>query len=181
MLTMATSNSFGGGVELNSGRLRAGTSSAFGSGTLAMTGGQLSSNSTTARSLPNGYILSGSLTLGDTVDTGGITLLGGGSLAGNTTIDVPTATTVNQVLGGVLTDGAGSFSLTKRGSTGVLVLSGANTYDGGTFIEEGRVNIRPHFWGEIMVWRAQVELRPLSLEATRKPGRSRPAIEAWRR
>jgi autotransporter-associated beta strand protein len=141
MLTVSTSNTFAGGVTLNSGRLRAGTSSALGSGTFTMTGGQFSSDSTAARSLANASVVSGSLTLGDATDTGGITLLGGCTLAGNTTIDVPTATTISQVLGGVLTDGAGSFSLTKRGITGVLVLSGANTYDGGTFIEGGRVNI----------------------------------------
>jgi fibronectin-binding autotransporter adhesin len=55
MLTVATSNTYSGGVTLDAGRFRAGSGSALGSGTFTMTGGQLSSDSTTARSLANGH------------------------------------------------------------------------------------------------------------------------------
>ena len=42
---------------------------------------------------------------------------------------------------GTITDGANSFSVTKE-LTGTLILGAANTYDGGTFVNQGIVNIQ---------------------------------------
>ena len=140
MLTITASNTFAGGTTLNAGRLRVGSATALGSGVITLAGGQLSSDSTTARTLANGLALSGSIILGDATNTGALTINGAATLLGNATIDVPTGTSIAHILGGALTDGAGSFSLIKEGSTGILVLNGANTYDGGTIINGGRVN-----------------------------------------
>jgi fibronectin-binding autotransporter adhesin len=43
----------------------------------------------------------------------------------------------NLTVGAVISDGASSFSLTKTGSGGRLILTKSNTYDGGTFVEAG--------------------------------------------
>lgn len=52
---------------------------------------------------------------------------------------LPTTTTAAVLtLGGVIDDGAGSFSVTKQGPS-IATLSGANTYDGGTVIDDGRI------------------------------------------
>jgi autotransporter-associated beta strand protein len=139
-LTITAANTFAGGATLNAGRLRVGSATALGAGNLTLAGGQLSSDSTTSRTLANSLALSGSIILGDATDTGALTINGAATLLGNTTIDVPTGSTIAHTLGGALTDGAGSFSLTKEGLSGILALNGANTYDGGTFINGGRVN-----------------------------------------
>lgn len=61
---------------------------------------------------------------------------GGGSmvLAGNNDWNVATGKTLT--VGSVIDDGAGSFGLTQSGA-GTIILSGANTYDGGTTVSGG--------------------------------------------
>ena len=138
MLSMSTANTFSGGATLTSGRLRIGNTLTLGTGAITITGGQLSSIDTATRTMANGAVMSGSFILGDATNTGGITLNGASTLAGNTIIDVPSAST--HTFGGAITDGASSFSLTKLGTTSTLALNGANTYDGGTAIDGGRIN-----------------------------------------
>jgi filamentous hemagglutinin family protein len=62
----------------------------------------------------------------------GITLTGEGR--------IDTANGTKLSYGGVITDGSGSFRLTKAGG-GTLVLGGVNTYDGGTVINGGTLSI----------------------------------------
>lgn len=139
-LTLSTANSFLGGVMLSGGKIRVGNATALGAGALTMTtGAQLSSDGTTARTLANPLILSGALVFGNATDTGALTLSGATTLAGNTTIEAPTLLGVNQTFSGVITDGASSFQLTTKGTTASVALSAANTYDGGTLIESGRI------------------------------------------
>ena len=139
-LTLTTTNSFTGGTVLNAGRLRLGNASALGSGPLTINGGSVSASDTTARTFPVAVVIHAPFTLGDATDSGGLTFSGGGTLTANTVITVPTAATVGHAINGVLTDGAGSFSITKEGATGSLTLSGANTYDGGTTVSAGRIS-----------------------------------------
>jgi len=61
-LALVGNNTFSGGVTLSSGTLRAGSNSALGDGTLTFSGGRLSSDSVTARTLSNVLSLTGSLT-----------------------------------------------------------------------------------------------------------------------
>lgn len=146
-LNLGGANTFSGGFVLSStggtanvvrvGVASAGTagsitSGAFGTGTLAVNGGFLSSDSTTARTILNPVTFGGDATLGSTVNTGALAFSGAGTLNGNRTLTINTGVT----LGGNLGELGGSFALTKAGA-GTLTLSGSNTYTGGTTINAG--------------------------------------------
>ncbi|MGC4013513.1 MAG: autotransporter-associated beta strand repeat-containing protein [Luteolibacter sp.] len=153
-VTLSTANTFSGGSQLNAGRVRAGSASPLGTGTITFSGGTLSSDSTTARTLTNAWSSGGLGGLGDATDTGALTISGAGTLTGNATFNVLSTSASTQVLSGVITDGANSYSLTKTGATGSMQLSAANTYDGGTFINEGRLtasNIASYGTGAVTI------------------------------
>ncbi|HTB79631.1 MAG TPA: autotransporter-associated beta strand repeat-containing protein [Opitutaceae bacterium] len=58
----------------------------------------------------------------------------------NTVFDVTGAG--NLTVGSAISDGGSSFSLTKTGSGGKLILTGTNAYDGGTSIQNGTIQIQ---------------------------------------
>jgi autotransporter-associated beta strand protein len=60
--TLGGANTFSGGVNLSAGSLYVGNNAALGDGTLTVSAGVLTSDSTTARSLANNIILDGNLT-----------------------------------------------------------------------------------------------------------------------
>lgn len=139
-LTISTANTFSGGVMLSEGKIRLGNATALGTGLVTMTTGtKLSSDSVTARSLSNAFDLSGALTLSDSTDTGALTLNGAVTLSADTSIEITNAPTNAHSIAGVISDGASSFKLTKKGSDSSLTLASANQYDGGTVIEGGRI------------------------------------------
>ncbi|MCE0496593.1 MAG: autotransporter-associated beta strand repeat-containing protein [Methylacidiphilales bacterium] len=131
ILILSGANTYAGGTEINSGTLAINNASALGSGVLEINGGFLDNSSSAAITLASnntqqwnasfGFIGTQSLNLG----TGAVTL--GTS---------PTVTVSNNTLteGGVI--GGSSYGLTKAGA-GTLVLTGANTFNGGTTINDG--------------------------------------------
>ena len=138
-------NTFTGGVVVNAGNLQLGaTNSLFttslGTGTVVMAGGAIDSNTAGMVNLNNN-----ALTInGDFTFTGANSLnFGTGAVSLGTTpgisraITVTTNITTNKLtLGGVISNGSTVNSLTKAGA-GTLVLSGANTFTGGTIIRDG--------------------------------------------
>ncbi|BCU77910.1 autotransporter-associated beta strand repeat-containing protein [Luteolibacter sp. LG18] len=139
-VTISTPNTFTGGTSLNAGRIKAGANAALGTGTLTFNGGTLSSDSTTARTIANPWTAPATVNLSDATDNGILTLSGAGTMTQNTTVNVLSTNTNSHILSGVISDGANSYSLTKTGATGALQLNAANTYDGGTFINAGRIS-----------------------------------------
>lgn len=132
-LVLAGPNAYSGTTALTAGTLRAGDNAAFGTGTLALNGGTLSSDGATARSFSNAVVVGGDVTLGDGTATGALTFSGGVNL-GNAT---RTLTTVaDTTLSGVVSNGG----LTKAG-VGTLTLTGSNTYAGGTTVSAGELSI----------------------------------------
>lgn len=141
-LTLSGTNSFTGGVSFASGVLNINNSAALGlptlgssSGVFVMSGGTIDNTSggSLAVSGGNTQVFSGDVTfLGSndlTLSTGSASLSGG-------------SRTFNIVAGTLELPGAvGSGALVKSG-TGLLVLSGNNTYAGGTMLEEGSLMIR---------------------------------------
>jgi fibronectin-binding autotransporter adhesin len=136
-LTITAANSYTGGTTLNAGKIRIGNNAALGSGTLTVTNGVISADGTTARTLATPLVLNGTLAVGDATDTATVTFSGGATLTGNSTIEILNGV-VGNALNGVITDGAGSFALTKQGA-GNIGFNSANTYDGGTLISAGRI------------------------------------------
>lgn len=113
-LTITTGNDYTGGTTLNGGVVNVGTNTAFGTGKLTINGSVIiRSDGSTARSLSVATDLNGSATLGDAVNIGDLTF------------------------SGVI---AGPGSLTKVGS-GMLSLSGANTFTGGVSHNAGTLRV----------------------------------------
>jgi autotransporter-associated beta strand protein len=138
-LTLSAANSFSGGTTLSAGTLRIGNNTALGSGTATLNGGNLSSNSASARSLTNNVVIGGDVTLGDSTNNGALSISGTVGLGGATRIlTIDSAVT----LSGVISNGG----LTKAG-TGTLTLSAAATHSGGTTINAGtlRVGVVPTY------------------------------------
>lgn len=140
-LAITVANTFAGGVNLNAGTLIVGNNTALGTGTLTVASGALVSD-TAIRTLSNAVVLNGNLTLGTLNGTGGSAIATNGVIL-NGTMDLGAsqsrAINVNShlnvsTIGGIIS--GVTSSLTKTGP-GTLVLSGANTYDGGTNINEG--------------------------------------------
>ena len=143
-LTLSGANTYAGNTTINNGYIYLGaentgsvgsiTNSPIGRGTLAITGGALSSNGTTARTILNPVTLGGNFSLGNSVNNGVLTFSATGTLTGNRQVTILSPVTYS----GKLT---GAFSLTKLG-TGTLTLSDAtNDYSGGTVIQGGTVSV----------------------------------------
>lgn len=144
-LTLYSTNTYSGGFELQNGTLSINASgsntssavlnSAFGTGTLRLTGGRLISTTDTGRTVRNNTELGGLVTVtSDEVGAqGGFTWSRGASgtttLIADSTLHIATTVNWSQNI-------SGSFSLTKTG-TGTLVLDGSNSYSGGTTISAG--------------------------------------------
>ena len=140
-LLLSGLNTFTGGVVVDSGNLQLGATNslfttALGTGTVVMAGGALDSNTAGLVNLNNN-----ALTInGDFTFTGTQSMnFGTGAVSLGTTPGISRVITVNTnkfTLGGVVSNGSTVNSLTKAGNN-TLVLSGANTFTGGTIIRDG--------------------------------------------
>ena len=129
-LVLGGTNDFSGGFAVTAGTVLVATNSALAANTVHLAAGTaLAANSGTARALANDFTLNTSVTLGDAVNSGGLTI-SGTVATGASSLSLTTASDV--VLSNTVT-GAG---LTKLGS-GKLTLSGANTFAGGLTLAGG--------------------------------------------
>ena len=124
------SSSYTRPTTLSAGTLRGGHNFAFGSGTLALNGGTLTSGTDgVARSFANSVAIGGDIQFGDAAATGGLTLSGPVDLgSGARSLTVTQSTT----LSGLVSNGG----LIKAGAA-LLLLTGTNTYAAGTSITAG--------------------------------------------
>lgn len=116
-LTITTTNDYTGGTTLNAGTVNVGNNTAFGTGKVTINSATpavvIRSDGATARSLSMAMDLNGNATLSDSVNIGDLTF------------------------SGVI---AGTGGLTKVGS-GVLSLTGANTFNGGVSHTAGTLRV----------------------------------------
>ncbi len=133
-LTIANSNGYSGGTTLNAGLLNINNPSAIGSGLLTINSGTLDNTSGTAIAMTTN---NPQLWNADIVFNGSNDLnMGSGTVALGAS-RVVTVLGSNLSVGGISGPG---FSLTKAG-TGTLTLAGANTYNGGTFVLAGLLQV----------------------------------------
>jgi autotransporter-associated beta strand protein len=135
-LVIRTVNSYTGSTVLNGGLLQIGVaSSALGSGSLVLAGGNLSSDGTAAQTVSNSITLGADVVLGDAVNNGPLTFSGGVTLTGNRQLEIDSAVTLSGAI-------SGAYSITKNGG-GTLVLSGTNSYwyAGKTILNAGTLAI----------------------------------------
>ncbi|MCB1225221.1 MAG: autotransporter-associated beta strand repeat-containing protein [Verrucomicrobiales bacterium] len=131
-------NTFSGGVTLAEGTLNLGNASALGTGSFTIGLGTTLDNTSGAAltlSTNNPQTWQGGFTFTGTDDLN----LGTGAVL----MDAPTNVNVvagTLTVGGVIDDGANANALTKSGA-GTLLLSGVNTYDGRTLIDEGTLEL----------------------------------------
>jgi autotransporter-associated beta strand protein len=135
ILRLTAVNVFSAGMSIAAGTVEIGNASALGTGTVTMTGGKLSSSSTTGYSLANALTLNGTMTLGDATNTGALTFSGTTTISGTTSVNTVVTTTLSGSFTGSaalsMTTGAGAFFLTgATGNTysGALTIAGANVY-----------------------------------------------------
>jgi autotransporter-associated beta strand protein len=135
-LTLSGTNTFSGGMTLNSGTLDINSATALGAtaGTFIINGGTIDNTSGAAITLSNNnkqtwnsdFTFTGSNSLN--MGTGTVSL---GTAAGSTRTITVTANTLTE--GGVISNGTTANSITKAGA-GTLVLNAVNTYTGSTSI-----------------------------------------------
>ncbi|MFN8237263.1 MAG: autotransporter-associated beta strand repeat-containing protein [Chitinophagales bacterium] len=146
-LTLAGANTYTGATTVSAGTLQLGAAGSGANTPLGTTGTGTTVSATGAALDLNGFTLAiaEGLTLNGTgVSSGGALVNSSGtavSYSGNIALGSASSigTNGNITLSGVV---SGGFSLTKVGA-GTLILSGANTYSGGTTITAGTVQLNP--------------------------------------
>ncbi len=134
-LQLSGTNTFQGGVALNTGELDINSATALGTGTLTISGGTTidSTSANTTESNNNPQAWNGDFTFNGTKNLN----LGTGAVTMSASRQVTVSGGVLTV-GGVI--GGSGFSLTKAGA-GELALAGANTFTGGTTLNAGQLDI----------------------------------------
>ena len=129
-VTLSAANSYSGGTLVQAGTLVAGHASAFGSGEIRLAGGCLNLN---AKAVANSLRVTGAAELQNAASYKGGLILDGGALSGSTVQQSKEAALLSGSVENVL---SGSAGVVKSGS-GSVRLSSANTYSGGTVVQEG--------------------------------------------
>jgi autotransporter-associated beta strand protein len=133
-LVLTAANTYSGGTTLSAGSLKVGNNNALGSGTLTLSGGSFLATGS-AVALPNAVTLAGSVTIGGSL---AITFTGAATLTGSRTLTVND--TALATFAAPIGQSASGFSLTQAG-TGLLALTAANTYSGGTTLGAGTIEV----------------------------------------
>lgn len=165
------------GTTISAGTVEIGNASALGTGTVTMTGGKLSSSSTTGYVVGNPLVFNGTVTLGDSTNTGAVSttgtatfnggtttvLMDGGAqglFRGTTTINSATLVVNNYNLFGYHSNASAPSVTISTGGTftnntnGLLTTIGPLTMAGGTLTSGAAQNVG--FWAGAYILRGGV-------------------------
>lgn len=134
VLLTQTTSTFSGPFNLQAGRLILNTSNVTGTGVMNITGGSIESNGSNVRRISQNVTLNGSVTLGNSTNTGLVRFDAPAStinLTGSSVISTESAVLIEHII-----TGTSSSSLTKSGPS-TLTLSGNHTYEGATVVSAG--------------------------------------------
>ncbi|MEP4078854.1 beta strand repeat-containing protein [Haloferula sp.] len=127
-LTFSSANTYTGGTTLGAGRININNDGALGSGTLLVTGGGSVGNTS------GGLVtIANAVTIDDRlnfISDYSMIVNGDVVLAANSIIAVTTPETSELTLNGVVSDGGGSFSLSKFGSGSLVLNNSGNSFTG---------------------------------------------------
>lgn len=140
VIIFGNANTYSGGTDITAGTVRAGNNQALGTGTITMTGGKLSSSSTTGYSLTNALTLNGTMTLGDATNTGNLTFSGTTNVAGPTTLtNGGSAITLSGQMTG---SASASLSVSSVAGINAFAITGTgNTYFGAFSLTAGAARV----------------------------------------
>jgi len=142
-LLLTGTNGISGGLALTAGTLTVtNNSSAFGTGTLTVSGGQIRANANgQVSTTSNNHAWNGNFSLSrGTTGSATWNFNGNISLGANVTL-THADNTVTTNLSGVISDGGSNRILTLAGGSGFITLSGTNTHGGGTTLNSGTLRI----------------------------------------
>lgn len=137
-VVLAGANTFTGGVHLASGSLRLATDNAIGSGVLRIHGGDIRASGA-VRTLTNSIVLNGSFTLGRSTNFSGPVTLANDVVI--TSANPDTQTAASSAFSGVISGTRGLSFTEGANPTGTILLSGINTYSGGTTLAAGTLQL----------------------------------------
>ncbi|WZO99892.1 Ig-like domain repeat protein [Isosphaeraceae bacterium EP7] len=142
-LQLDGTNSYLGGTTVNAGTLAITKSEALGSGTAtigdgSMTSGHLEINLTGPSIVSNTFVFNTPVVAGLKINSGTTTFNGGTTLNEDLVVDIASGASLQ--FAGPISDVGLIRSLTKDG-TGTLIYSGANTYTGTTFVNQGLLQL----------------------------------------
>jgi fibronectin-binding autotransporter adhesin len=135
-LYLGNNNTFSGGFNLLGSQVDIGANPAFGNGALYLLAGTLNPRGGT-KTIANSGTIAGDISLNTNNQGSQLVLNGSFDLNGGTRTLSIGLNSGGAFFGGVLSNGG----ITKTGSTGLLALSGANTYSGTTTIGSGTLQI----------------------------------------
>jgi autotransporter-associated beta strand protein len=146
LLSYGGDNTYSGGTTLTNGLNIVGSDSAFGTGSVYFKNGSLRSTTGRITTLSNNFFLNpdtGVLTFPNVAGEKSLILAGPITLARQVTFNVTVGASVATealIISGPIGDGGNAYQLNKTG-TGVLVLSGQNTFSGPIIIQVGKMRI----------------------------------------
>ena len=126
-LQLNAANTFSGGMTISAGTVEIGNASALGTGTVTMTGGKLSSSSTTGYTLANALTLNGTMTLGDATNTGALTFGGTTTISGATTLTTSSSVAFT---GAITVDASVNATVNNADAGSAGAFRGATTING---------------------------------------------------